>query len=145
MTAKKAKKKLNKKNKRGGIRKVKNPFILFPSKLLKPVGNFLQTRLKQLEKRRREIIEEDPFKDSTRIIDNASPDADAAEQFGHARTSAIKEQLDKKIIQTKKALTRIKIGKYGICEDCGKMIDTDRLMVYPEATLCAKDQAKREK
>ncbi|KKQ36871.1 MAG: Transcriptional regulator, TraR/DksA family [Candidatus Woesebacteria bacterium GW2011_GWA1_37_7] len=119
--------------------------INFPSKLLRPVGSFLQSNLKRLEKRKKEISDDDPFKDTTRLIDNASPDADAAEQFGHARTSAIRDQLDRKIIQTKKALTRIKIGKYGICEDCGRMIDTDRLMVYPEATLCAEDQAKREK
>jgi len=70
--------------------------------------------------------------------------ADAAEQFGHARTSAIREQLDKKIIQTKKALTRIKVGKYGICEDCGDMIDTDRLIAYPESTLCADCKIKTE-
>lgn len=119
--------------------------ITFPGKLLSPVAKFLSDRLISLEKRRKEISREDPFKDSTRLIDNASPDADAYEQFGHARTVAIKEQLDRKIIQTRKALSRIKIGKYGICEDCGRMIDTDRLMVYPEATLCAEDQAKREK
>ena len=105
----------------------------------------MQERLVELKKRKKEIGEEDPFKDEDRLSDNASPDADAAEQFGHARTSAIREQLDRRIIQTRKALTRVKIGKYGICEDCGQMIDTDRLMVYPEATLCAKDQAKREK
>lgn len=119
--------------------------IAFPSKLLQPVGDFLQERLRSLELRRKEVAEDDPFRDTNRLMDNASPDADAAEQFGHARTSAIKEQLDRKIIQTRKALARIKIGKYGICEDCGKMIDTDRLMAYPEATLCAECQAKREK
>jgi RNA polymerase-binding transcription factor DksA len=119
--------------------------IKFPSNLLDPIGKFLQERLEELKKTKKTIGEEDPFKDNDRLNDNASPDADAAEQFGHARTSAIKEQLDRKIIQTRKALTRIKIGKYGICEDCGQMIDTDRLMVYPEATRCAKDQAKREK
>lgn len=119
--------------------------VAFPSKLLKPVGKFLQARLKLLEKRRKEIEEEDPFQDVSRITDNAAPDADAAEQFGHARTSAIREQIDKRMIQTKKALARVKIGKYGICEVCGEMIDTDRLMIYPEATLCAKDAAKEEK
>ena len=119
--------------------------INFPSKLLSPVSAFLQDKLHLLERRRTEIDEDDPFKDTSRLIDNAAPDADAAEQFGHARASALKEQLDRKIIQTRKALSRIKIGKYGICEDCGQMIDTDRLMIYPEATLCAKDQAKREK
>lgn len=119
-------------------------FLRFPKNLLDPVGKFLQNKLKILEKRKKNIETEDPFKDASRVIDNASPDTDAAEQFGHARTSAIREQLDRKIIQTKKAMTRVKIGQYGICENCGEMIDTDRLMVYPEATLCAKCQAKRE-
>ena len=105
----------------------------------------MRDRLQILEKRKKEIDEEDPFKDTARLMDNASPDTDAAEQFGHAKISAIKEQLDRRIIQTRKALTRVKIGKYGICEDCGKMIDTDRLMAYPEATLCLEDQQRREK
>ena len=140
----------NKKKRSSGklVRTTRNfgkDIIRFPAKLLVPVNRFLQARLNKLEKRRKEIAAEDPFTDTSRLMDNASPDADAAEQFGHARTSAIKEQLDKKIIQTRKALTQIKVGKYGICDDCAEMIDTDRLMVYPEATLCAKCQAKREK
>jgi DnaK suppressor protein len=98
-----------------------------------------------LEKRKKDIESEDPFKDTSRIADNASPDADAAEQFGHARTTAIKEQLDRKIVQTKKAMTKVKLGTYGICENCGNMIDTDRLMIYPEATLCIKCEKKQEK
>lgn len=123
----------------------KKPSIIsYPAKLLKPIAGFLQSKLKTLETRKKVIEEDDPFNDSSRLNDNASPDADAEEQFGHARTSAIREQLDRRIIQTRKALSMIKIGKYGVCEDCGQMIDTDRLMVYPEATLCAKDQARRE-
>jgi DnaK suppressor protein len=126
-------------------KKRKPPTIKFPAKLLIPVGIFLRTKLKLLERRKKEIEDQDPFKDSSRVVDNASPDTDAAEQFGHARSSALRESLDRKIIQTKKALTRIKIGKYGICEDCGQMIDTDRLMAYPEATFCIKCGKKREK
>ena len=129
-----------KKAKKKNLRVVK-----FPANLVAPVGKFLQGRLKRLEKRKKVIEKEEPFRNTSRVTDNASPDTDAAEQFGHARVSAIKEQLDKKAIQTKKALTRVKVGKYGICEDCGKMINTDRLMVYPEATLCVKCEAKREK
>ncbi len=122
----------------------RNSEIRFPATVLNPVAQFLQERLKSLQKRKKEIEKEDPFKDTNRIIDNASPDTEAAEQFGHARASAIKQQLQRNIIQTRKALSRIKIGKYGVCEDCGQLIDTDRLMVYPETTLCAKDAAKRE-
>ncbi len=124
-------------------KKSKDSFSI-PKKLLAPVGSFLRKRLHLLEKRKIEIEKEDPFKDLGRSSDNASPDTDAAEQYGHARTSAIKEQIDRTIIQTRKALTRVKIGKYGICEICGKMIDTDRLIIYPEATICAADQAKKE-
>ena len=120
------------------------PKIAFPASVLSPVSRFLTARLSSLRKRKKEIEKEDPFKDTGRVIDNASPDTEAAEQFGHARTSAIRQALTRKIIQTRKALSRIKIGKYGICEDCGLMIDTDRLMIYPEATLCATDAAKRE-
>ena len=135
---KKAKRKQKNKKRKGNV-------VFIPAKLLAPVSKFLQGRLKKLEKRKKVIEKEDPFKDTSRILDNASPDTDAAEQFGHARISAIKEQLERKAAQTKKALSRIKIGKYGLCEDCDKMIDMDRLTVYPEATLCAKCQAKREK
>ena len=140
--------KKNKKKKSKGkqkSKKQKSNVVLIPAKLLAPVGRFLQGKLKNIEKRKKDIEKEDPFKDTSRVLDNASPDTDAAEQFGHARTSAIKEQLERKAAQTKKALARIKIGKYGHCEDCDKIIDTDRLTVYPEATLCAKCQTKREK
>ncbi len=138
----KIKKKAKRKQK---SKKGKGSVIQIPAKLLAPVGKFLQGRLKKLERRKKDIEEEDPFKNTSRILDNASPDTDAAEQFGHARTAAIREQLERTVVQTKKALSRVKIGKYGHCEDCNGMINTDRLMVYPEATLCAKCQVKREK
>lgn len=125
-------------------KKSEKKVLLFPKNLLSPVGKFLKTRLELLEKRRKDIVSEDPFRDFSRTIDNASPDTDAAEQFGHAKSSAIKKELDKKIKQTKQAIKKVKKGDYGICEDCTKMIDTDRLMIYPEATLCAKCQTKRE-
>lgn len=118
---------------------------VFPASVLVPVSEFLSAKLHTLEKRKKEIAKEDPFSDVSRIDNNAAADTEAEEQFGHARTSAISKEITKDIINVRKALTRIKIGKYGICEDCGQMIDTDRLIVFPETTLCAKDAAKREK
>ena len=56
-----------------------------------------------------------------------------------------KKKLNQKSKQIKKALKRVKIGKYGICEECGKMINTDRLAVFPEATLCITCEKKKEK
>lgn len=121
------------------------PAPRFPSNLLTPVAHFLSARLNVMEKRKKQISKEDPFKDPARVDDNAAPDIEADEQFGHARTSAISSAIGRQIIQLRKALTRIKIGKYGICEECGQMIDTDRLIAFPEATLCTKDSRKREK
>ncbi|MDO8503414.1 MAG: TraR/DksA C4-type zinc finger protein [bacterium] len=118
--------------------------LKFPKKLLSAIGDFLGARLRQLEHRRRTISEDDPFQDG-RVDSLASPDTDAAEQFGHARSEALKRELDRKMIQTRKALARVKIGSYGICEECGEMIDTDRLMIYPEATLCVSCERKRER
>ncbi len=117
--------------------------IRFPASVLAPVAGFLRARLKTLEKRKSDIEEGDPFSSEARISDNAAPDTEAEEQFGHAMSSAVKEQIERKIIETRKALTRVRIGKYGICENCGKMIDTDRLMIYPEATKCVDCERKK--
>lgn len=119
--------------------------IKYPWDVLEPVRGYLAERLQVLERRKKAVVEADPFKDTSRLEDNAAIDADAAEQVGHMQSSAIRQTLDRSIIQVRKALTRIKIGKYGICERCGKMIDTDRLMVMPETTLCVDCEKKREK
>ena len=119
--------------------------VKFPLSLLKPIGDFLSHEAKKLERQKKDIQAEDPFKDTSRVTDNASPDTDAAEQFGHQKATAFQSQVDRHLIQIKKALARIRIGKYGLCEQCGKMIDTDRLMVVPEATLCAQCASEVEK
>lgn len=119
--------------------------VTFPARLLEPIKQFLHLEEKKLTKRKKELEEEDPFKDSKRILDNASSDADASEQFGHANVEGLKKEIDRKLIQIRKALTQIKVGKYGSCESCGKMIDTDRLTVFPEATLCVDCEKKKEK
>lgn len=117
--------------------------LQIPGRLLGPVRDFLLGQLRRLEKRKVGIEGDDPFI-AGRAENLASPDTSAAEQFGHARVEAVRKELDKKIIQVRKALARIKLGSYGICEECGEMINTDRLMVYPEATICVKCEKRRE-
>jgi len=117
----------------------------FPANLLKPVGKFLSEKLKSLRLNRKRVASDDPFNNKTRDLNSAATDTEAEEQFEHARIVAIKEELNNKARQIKKALERVKKGKYGICEDCGKMIDTDRLAIFPEATKCVNCEKKREK
>ncbi len=125
--------------------KQKSNVIEYPMEVLRPVRDYLANKLFGLEKRKKELTREDPFEDKARLDDNAAIDADAAERVGHMQVSALKQLVDKSSIQIKKALTRIKLGKYGICEKCGKMIDTDRLMIMPETTICVSCERKREK
>lgn len=133
-------------SKKGKVKTDKlNEMISFPARVLEPIKNFLAGEKAKLEKRASELKKADPFRDSDRLIDNAASDTDADEQIGHERSTAMVAQVERRIIQVRKALARIKIGKYGICEKCGKMIDTDRLMVMPETTLCVDCGKKKEK
>lgn len=118
--------------------------FIFPAQVLAPVKEFLQGELKKLRLRKKTVEADDPFADPSRVSDNAAIDTDAAEQFGHARAEALKKHLDTRIIQIRKALARIKIGRYGICEKCGQFIDTKRLMIRPETTVCINCERKKK-
>lgn len=106
-----------------------------PVDVLKPIVGYLKGEEKRLKEVKKNLKKEDPFKNAGRDDDN-SLDADVAEQVDHERTSALRHEMHKSIINIRKTLTRIKIGKYGICEKCGKMIDTDRLAIKVTAEYC---------
>lgn len=119
--------------------------IKFPSRVLKPLEIFLRQKEKKLKDQKKGLEKEDPYADVSRVNDNAAIDAEAAEEAGHERIFALKMEIDKALIEIRKALTRIKIGKYGTCERCRKMIDTDRLAIKPTATLCIECERKNSK
>lgn len=122
------------------MRKVR---VSFPRNVLAPVKRYLLGKKERLEKRKQELDKEDPFRDPGRLSDNAASDTEAAEQFGHERVTAMKTEIDKALINIRKALSKIRLGKYGVCESCGKMIDTDRLAVNPTAELCIDCERKK--
>ncbi|MDZ7587149.1 MAG: TraR/DksA C4-type zinc finger protein [Patescibacteria group bacterium] len=110
--------------------------IKFPLQILNPLKIHLQKEEKKLKHRKSELEKEDPFVDQDRINDNAAIDTEAAEESGHDRVSALKLEMDKTLIRIRKTLTRIKLGRFGICEKCRRMIDTDRLAIDPTVTQC---------
>lgn len=116
--------------------------IRFPLRVLKPIQSYLKNQEKKLKSRKKELEKEDPFNNTDRLMDNAASDTDAAEGVGHERVSALKREIDKSLIRIRKTLTRIKLGRYGLCSKCGKMINTDRLAINPTAELCV-DCAKK--
>jgi RNA polymerase-binding transcription factor DksA len=122
----------------------KNNKISFPSQLLKPLVAYLKGEQKKLIVSKKELKKVDPFVVGNRDADN-SVDSDVAENVQHDRSFAMRLQVSKSLIAIRKTLTRIKLGKYGICASCGKMIDTDRLAVTPTAEYCMVCAEKMEK
>ena len=109
--------------------------VRFPSNVLQPLLNYLRGEEKRLVKVKVSLKKEDPFKGRKREADN-SVDADVAEQVDHDRVLAVRHEIIRSLINIRKTLTRVKIGRYGTCERCGQMIDTDRLAVKPTAEFC---------
>ena len=51
---------------------------------------------------------------------------------------------ESRLSQVEEALERQRAGTYGICENCGRPIDPERLRARPEATLCIDCQRAQE-
>jgi DnaK suppressor protein len=117
--------------------------ISFPSKLTKNIEVFLEKKLVKLKRSEKLMKDSDPFTDDQRTGNN-SMEEDLDEQIGHFDTEIKVSFINKQIVQIRKALTRLKIGKYGLCERCGDMIDTDRLAIGPETTICLRCERERE-
>jgi DnaK suppressor protein len=82
---------------------------------------------------------EDEHPESAEIIDIAQ----ALEQMG--RDTSLQEAQRRELLAVEKALSKMDTGSFGLCEDCGDEIPSKRLMVLPEARLCAICQAFEEK
>jgi len=117
--------------------------IKFPPKVLTNIKKYLEDRRQKAEHQLAELKKEDPFEDKSRLLDQAANDSEANQKSGHERTQALINQMNGMLIEIRKALTKIKIGNYGTCEKCGKMIDTDRLAAIPTATLCVSCAKKK--
>ena len=49
------------------------------------------------------------------------------------------------VLQSERALARIEVGTYGVCEWCGNPIGKARLQVFPRATLCMVCKQREER
>jgi len=121
-----------------------NKKISFPISVLRPLISYLKGEEKRLKVTKKQLKKVDPFVVGNRDDDN-SVDSDVAENVEHDRSFAMRTQISRSIIAIRKTLTRIKLGKYGICAGCGKMIDTDRLAVNPTAEYCMACETEKEK
>lgn len=118
----------------------------FPQDILSEIRNHLEGEKRDLEARIDELTQQDPFSDPDRLNDNAASDREADEESSHDRFLALIDELRLKRKAIDDALMRISDGTYGFCQNCKKMIDTDRLSILPAATLCKScEETKKRK
>ena len=60
-------------------------------------------------------------------------------------SQALKGNLEERIRDVERALARLADGTYGICENCGKPINPERLEALPSARLCIDCKAQDDR
>ena len=73
------------------------------------------------------------------VVSDTAEEGDVAEGIEqYEDNKGILNQLEIRLNEVKKALTKIEQDKYGICEVSGEQIEEDRLEANPAATTCKK-------
>ncbi|MDO8529741.1 MAG: TraR/DksA C4-type zinc finger protein [bacterium] len=63
-------------------------------------------------------------------------DENATEVENYSDSVALENNLEEQLRNSINALEKMKNGSYGICENCDKEIDIERLKAYPAAKTC---------
>ena len=120
------------------------PKIKLPRIPLDSIKKQLRREEKKLGEQQRRLKEDDPLLEPERTRSNSEIGDEAQEEISHRRFAAVREVVKDRSEQVKKALSRLKKGKYGVCATCGEAIDPARLKVDPSVTLCLDCQEKKE-
>lgn len=107
-----------------------------PTDFLKKIKKRLTAEERRLGKEDKKLTEQDPFLVPGRDVGNPEFIEEVGEEIGHVRVVAEKGIVQKLLVGTRLALSKFKIGKYGICEKCGNPIDRARLEAFPQARYC---------
>lgn len=107
----------------------------FPTKTLNTIKRVLLRQEKEIEKNIEEIEKEDPVK-APALAESSEPGTDSFIADSHTKTMIFTTQLKQTSQGIKKALSKIRNGTYGKCDNCGKGIEISRLLVIPMTSLC---------
>lgn len=88
--------------------------------------------------------EEKPVADVSGSYDDDLVDV-ATETFEREKGLALESSVQGMLQMVEDALRRARGGTYGVCDGCGRLIDTNRLRVIPYARLCIKCKEREER
>lgn len=66
------------------------------------------------------------------------------EIYEQERNLSVEQSLQQQLADVEHALNKFTEGTYGICDNCGKEIASDRLQALPQATLCITCKSQQE-
>lgn len=116
--------------------------MVVPPLLLRDLVLRLWKRSKELKKEEDLVVQADPLmreENADRSESAESTAVDVEKNIHDARLNLIQSAR----LEIRKALAKVRIGTYGMCEMCKKPIDLARLRAFPQATTCF-DCAKKE-
>ena len=70
---------------------------------------------------------------------------EATESFELERRLALEKQILDQLAEVEHALAKFENGTYGLCDNCGQLIDPARLEALPQANLCLSCKALQTK
>jgi DnaK suppressor protein len=115
-----------------------------PGKTVEFIKKHLSRQERELDRNLKEIEEDDPAK-SPDLAESSEPGTDSYIADTHTRTLILKDSLIKMRDAIRLTLSKIKIGTYGKCDNCGKWIEKERLEALPTASLCLSCSKKAPK
>jgi DnaK suppressor protein len=108
-----------------------------PKEFIEAIRKRLLSKDEKLRESQKLLVSEDPYMQRGRSEGNAeNMDEAILEDYQKIVNDESRSIVQRLRIQIRRALSAMKIGKYGYCEVCGKSIDKARLEAYPEATTC---------
>ena len=113
--------------------------------------NIVRSRLVQEQKRLNEELEQ--LNASQRSITmerrEGSPYGKKEEEANGAadleKRLALESRIRDALVQVEHALQKLDGGTYGLCDNCGQLIDRARLEALPQAALCVNCKALQER
>ncbi len=112
--------------------------------LIEDLKNKLEEEKNSIQKELESFAQQDPLvkhnwdaKYPNREDGDKDEEADQVQEYDNM--VSLEHSLEMKLKDVSDALEKIKNGNYGICESCGKEIETERLKAVPEAKFCIKD------
>lgn len=118
--------------------------LAVPPQILRDLVLRLWKRSKELKHEEEIAKQEDPLMHEERADLSETVDS-SANDVSQATHQARLDLIQSARLEIRKALAKVRIGTYGICENCKKPIDIARLKAMPQATKCMECSKKAER